>query len=219
MFDTNMELETEHDNAYFDDDGPLVISVQLYLQCLTTKQPVSMESLQAWEFFYRQYHPLVCRIVTASSWYVAEQDDFSQEIWGEIILKLPRLEYNPTQGRLSSWLSVLVRRKVYGLIRLRLRSTVHSHIDGLEESLPSQQPGPEELCCLKETRGQLDSALAKLKARTSRKSYEVFRLRFIEGQSAQEVGILLNLTPDEVRYRHYRVMQKWRKLTNTLVKV
>jgi DNA-directed RNA polymerase specialized sigma24 family protein len=89
-------------------------------------------------------------------------------------------------------------------------------VDDPEFLLPSPDLGPADQCVVREIRGQMDAALARLREQTSPENYELFYRRFRWGQSASEIAAALDLTPEEVRYRHYRLMRKWRKLTRRM---
>jgi RNA polymerase sigma factor (sigma-70 family) len=201
-----------------DDDAMILADVQTYLWHVGAGRPATPHLLRAWDRFYRQYDPLVRQMVamccrrTACT---AEHEDFVQEVWAEIVAKLPGLTYRPERGRLSSWLAVLTRRRVARLARrLACSSARHSSmIESSEALLPSPDMGPEDLCLARELCDQMDVALGKLREQTTSTNFELFFRRFRWGQSASEIGEALDLTPDEVRYRHYRLTQKWRKLT------
>ena len=159
-----------------DDDATMLAEVQWYLNRTTTNQnhPMSPDLLRAWERFYRRYEPLVRQIVAASyhrTACAADHEDFVQEVWTEIVAKLPRLTYSPDRGRLSSWLAVLTRRKVRRLAhRLACSWARHPHaIDNPEILLPSPDLGPEDQCVVREIRGQMDAALARLASERRRR--------------------------------------------------
>lgn len=204
------------------DDAMNLADVQSYLWYAAKDRPVSLYLLRAWDRFYRQYDPLVRQMVAVSCRRIActaDHEDFVQEVWAEIVAKLPGLTYRPERGRLSSWLAVLTRRKVGRLAR-RLACSCARHLNTIETSeasLPSPDLGPEDLCLARELCDQMDIALARLREQTTAKNFDLFCRRFRWGQSASEIGTALDLTPEEVRYRHYRTTQKWRKLTKGMI--
>jgi hypothetical protein len=61
-------------------------------------------------------------------------------------------------------------------------------------------------------RGLVTDVLAELSGRVSASSYQILRLRWIEGRSLPEIAAALGLTPAQVRFRHHRVKQKFRRL-------
>ena len=146
----------------------------------------------------------------------AEPDDLSQEVWREILIQLPKLAYNPARGRLSSWLAGLTRRKIRRLANALPRCSAECSVglDSLAQTLQSRALGPEDACYMGEVWEQLEAALAKLRERTSAKTYEVFRRRFFWRQSVKEIAAALQLSRNEVRCRYHRATKKWRVLTN-----
>jgi RNA polymerase sigma factor (sigma-70 family) len=46
----------------------------------------------------------------------------------------------------------------------------------------------------------------------SARSYQVVVLRWVEGRSVSEIAASLKITPEQVRYRHHRMMEKLRSL-------
>ena len=200
------------DSGVFDEDVALVIDVQSYLRN-RSEHPPSPYSRQAWNTFYGRFQVVVKRIAATFSRRaisLADREDVSQAVWEEIVAKLPDLAYSPARGGLSAWVTVLAwrraRRLTYSEVRL-----CHT-IECINDAVPSLAPGPEQLCCLREIRDQLEAALAKLGERTSARSYEVFYRRVFGGESVGQIAASLELTPDNVRQLHCRTMQKWRRL-------
>jgi DNA-directed RNA polymerase specialized sigma24 family protein len=191
------------------DDAEIVSAVQSFLQSKRTRVPVAPSQQRAWDHFYRQYHPLVRRTVATSCRRespVAEPDDLSQEVWGEILVQLPKLAYDSARAGLSSWMA--------GLTRSLAECSVA--VESLAEFLRSRDLGPEDVCFMGEVWAQLEAALAKLRERTSAKTYEVFWRRFFWRQSVKEIAAALDLSSHEVRCRYHRVRRKWQELTKGL---
>jgi DNA-directed RNA polymerase specialized sigma24 family protein len=203
------------------DDSGMVSSVQSFLECKKTRRPPPPSQQRAWDHFYRQYHPLVRRIIALSVCRPTsgvETDDLSQEVWGEIVVQLPKLTYRSTRANLSSWLAGLTRQKVRRLAGepSHALTRYYSDVEDLVGALPSKNLGPEDACFLGEVWVQLETALAKLGERTSAKTFEVFWRRLFQGQAAKEIAAALELTPNEVCYRYRRAKCKWRELTRNM---
>ncbi len=96
-------------------------------------------------------------------------------------------------------------------MRSRLRGS-HPIARILEGDLLSPLPGPEELCMQTEVQAWISGLLARLQSRSSPTTYEAYCRRFVSGQSIDEIATALSLTPEEVRYRCYRVSRKLRQL-------
>jgi RNA polymerase sigma factor (sigma-70 family) len=200
-----------------DSDAALLFEVKSFLSCKTIRCRVPPSLQHAWDEFHRRYRPLMRRAVKAcalATMPADEIDDLSQEVWEELVAKLPELAYDAGRGDLSSWLKTLARRKVRHLARCWMRHrSRHRSIESSEDCLPSQYPGPGEACLLKEIQEWLDGALAKLQWRTSPKTYEVFCRRFLGNQSGKEIVAALNITAKAVQRRYDRAARQWHFLT------
>jgi RNA polymerase sigma factor (sigma-70 family) len=199
------------------DEPALVSAVQFYLRSKMTG-PIAVPGLErAWRCFYRRYHRIVeqavrkcCREGASAT----EPDDLVQEVWGEVVAVLPNLSYGRIRGGLSSWLIGLARRKARrsGDRSTRFDQRHACSVEGLEGSLSSRGLGPEEMCLVQEVFAQREATLARLQERVSPKSYEVFRRRFLDQQSAAEVALALDMTPGAVRTCHSRAMKELQSL-------
>ena len=201
-----------------DDVATLVFETQYYLGCLRAGCPVPVHLGHAWSSFHRKWEPLIRRMAAAVSRRTpaaVDHDDLVQDVWYEIVRKLPGLRYGTDLGGLSGWLATVVRRKATKAARRQLQHLArHQYLSESEvESLPCRHLGPEDLYRATELRGAFESALGRLEARTSERNYKIFLRRFLWGQKAHEIGAAVGLTADEVRYRYHRAKRRWRKLT------
>jgi DNA-directed RNA polymerase specialized sigma24 family protein len=64
---------------------------------------------------------------------------------------------------------------------------------------------------------QVRTALARLAKQVSATSFQVLYLRWIEGRTFLEIADALDLMPDQVRFRHHRMKQKFRELFERLI--
>lgn len=201
-----------------DDVASLVFETQYYLGCLGIGCPIPPRLDHAWKAFHREWEPLIRRMaatVCRRTLPAVDCEDLVQDVWHEIVTKLPGLRYGPDLGGLSGWMATVIQRKAMKVARRQLRHLArHQYLSESEaESLACRHPGPEDLYRVTEMRCEVDLALGLLKARTSERNYEIFRRRFLWGQTAHEIGAAVGLTAREVRYRYHRVKRKWRKLT------
>jgi hypothetical protein len=72
-----------------DFDLALLQHTQAYLECRSRRLIPSVELLAAWERFYRVYDPLIRRFATAFHVPKDSQDDCIQQVWTELVKKLP----------------------------------------------------------------------------------------------------------------------------------
>jgi len=203
------------------DDATIVLAVQVFLKRKKAGLPIVPGQQQVWDHFYRQYHPLVRRVVAASRRGAVssiEPDDLSQEVWGEILGQLQKRTYNPDKAGLSSRLVGLARRKACRLASFLCPTLAQCFvkIESMAELLQSRDLGPEDVCFMGEVWAQLEAALAKLRQQTSSKTYEVFCRRYFWRQSVKAVAAALALSSNDVWCRYRRVRRKWRALTEGL---
>ena len=192
-------------------------TVQIVQFCLRAN-PRTPEQEEVLGWFYEHYQPLVRREVLAACHRAnlsAEPDDLCQEVWLTINEALPEWKYDPVLGSVSGWIVVVTRRTVCHCGRRLGRSCTCQPvpIESFEDSLPSPDLGPEDVCLMKEIEEQMAASLAELRMRISLKSYEVLCLRCFGKQSSKEVAALLGMTSEAVDTRCCRAMSEWQSLT------
>jgi RNA polymerase sigma-70 factor (ECF subfamily) len=168
--------------------------------------------IHAWDQFFRFCTPLISHALTAYHLTEADRDDCIQEVWKEVVVKLHDFQFDTKRARFRTWLSALARNKAVDVVRRRVRHPLVS-LDG---------QGGTDLCDLNidpasqferiQTQVQVRSVLAKLSQRVSARTYQVLYLHWIEGQTMTDIAVNLNLTPEQVRFRHHRVKQQFRRL-------
>jgi RNA polymerase sigma factor (sigma-70 family) len=201
----------------YEDDAALVFDVQSYLWCKAVRCPVPPCLQRAWDIFYGRYQPLVRRSIQTycrHAAFAAQLDDFSQEVWREIVVALPKLAYDSRHGDLRAWLTVLARRKTRRQMRrvALFSGKRRTPIEIVEKTVSSRDLRPEDLCHLREIRDQLKAFLVQLRGRTVPRNYEVFCRRFFDHQRVSDVAAALGLTPKAVQRRYDRVLREWRSL-------
>lgn len=192
------------------DDFELIREVQVYLRCRSGGSVPNARLCQAWERFYSRCSPIVHGIVGTWHMPLDDTDDCVQEIWGEIIEKLPSFNCDPRLGGFQGWLSLVVRRKIIHFNR-RKAGKRFSNIDDVEMPLVSREPDPADACLSREKRQHVRQMLAALGETQSESSYQVLYHRSINDLNVKGIANLLHLTPEQVRARYHRMKQKARK--------
>ena len=198
-------------NCRDDIDLQLLRNTQAYIQSLAERRVPSPRLCSAWAQFYELYYPLIHRLVQTRCIPAADTDDCAQEVWAEIVAQLARFSYDPRRGRFSCWMFALIQNKITDFLRGMTRKP-GNNMRGLEASLSDRELDPAAAYEQERQRRRLRNVLATLRNRVSPTSYQVLHLRSIEGRSVGEVAARLNLTRDQVRYRHHRVKRKLRRL-------
>jgi RNA polymerase sigma factor (sigma-70 family) len=135
-----------------------------------------------------------------------------QLIWLEIVRKLPDLKFDPRLGTFRGWLATVIRRQVCDFLAREKRRRFSALT--IEESVV---PGdvsvdPSELVMRRESRLLVQRMIQDLRREVSEKSYQVLYLHCVIGLGYSEIAKQLDLTQQEVRYRHHRVKQKFKRL-------
>jgi RNA polymerase sigma-70 factor (ECF subfamily) len=193
-------------------DPQLLHDTQAYLKCRSQKQPPASASSTAWEEFYRLYRPLLRRFALACGVRQDELSDCLQEVWTELVKHLPDFHYDPRRGHFRAWLYTIVHSKAVDLIRRRMRHPTPNLSCHAEAALEGREVDPAadyERHCRQE---RVRQVLAELRQQVSASSYRVFHLRWIKAWSMREIAAELRLTPEQVRFRHHRLKQKFRGL-------
>jgi RNA polymerase sigma-70 factor (ECF subfamily) len=195
------------------DLGSVVLAdTQAYLEARCQGMTPGPHLAKAWERFYLTCAPLIERCVAAYPMSEEDHCDCVQEIWKEIIVGLHRFQYDPRRGKLRTWLYSMARNKAVDVNRGRRRHPIGSLGEEVEKSLPGHDPDPAAEFERQQTQAAVWNALDRLSREASSRSYQVLYLRWIEGRTVPEIAMALGLTPEQVHFRHHRVMRKFRRL-------
>ena len=205
--DTPHPLDTANGST---SDFELIREVQAYLRCRSGGSVPGARRCRAWERFYSRCSPIVHRIVANWRMPIHDTDDCVQEVWGEIIEKLPSFNCDPRLGGFQGWLSLVVRRKTIHFNR-RKAGKRFNNIDDVEMPLISREPDPADACLSREKRRHVRQMLSALGKTQSESSYQVLYHRSINDLNVKGIANLLDLTPEQVRARYHRMKQKARQ--------
>jgi RNA polymerase sigma factor (sigma-70 family) len=197
-----------------DIDPQLLLDTQAYLQDRLLGRTPRGPWIEAWERFYQTYTPLIRRFTLACRVPAADLNDCVQEVWAALVRILPDFDYHQQRGQFRSWLYTIVHGKAVDLLRRQMRHQVARLSSQIAAALCDRDDDPateyERQCRREEVR----RLLGELRRRVSARSYRVVHLRWIEGRTTQEIAAALELTPQQVRFRQHRMMQKLRLLSD-----
>lgn len=168
----------------------------------------------AWQSFYSAYAPVIYRFAITCRVPPADLDDCVQEVWHELMLRLPAFRYDPRRGRFCSWLYTIVFRKATDQARRKIRRPMTRLADRAHEEIAGTELDPAVVWDRQSDRELVRGALEKLRGCTSRRTYLVLHMRWMEGRTIAEIACALNLTDRQVWLRHHRVKRKLRRLIN-----
>jgi len=169
------------------------------------------DNKSSWELFYGAHAAHVRRIALSSGVRPADLDDCCQEAWIEVVRRLAEGRYNPNCGRLTGWISVVVRNKSIDFVRGLGRRIEVSFAD--LDFLPAQSNLDPAVLFERKRRDEiLHAALAELVRRTSTATFDALYQSSIEERDGSAVAADLGLTVEQVRYRRRRAKRSLRKL-------
>ncbi|MFO0967213.1 MAG: sigma-70 family RNA polymerase sigma factor [Gemmataceae bacterium] len=157
----------------------------------------------AWHAFHAAYcgpvRAFACRCG------VTDEDlgDCVQEVWAELLLRLPTFQFDPKRGAFDSWLFQIVRGKAADLRRSRVRHRGRENGATLQELIDAR-PCPARVL---EQREFLSVAWEQVRNLLSGPNFEVLRMR-LEGRPVAEVAAALGLNVEQVWYRYHRARRE-----------
>jgi RNA polymerase sigma factor (sigma-70 family) len=195
-----------------DIDLQLLLDARAYLQDRLARRTPRRPWLEAWERFYQTFTPLISRFALACRVPAVDLNDCVQEVWAALVRILPDFDYDRGRGQFRSWLYTVVHGKAVDLLRRRARHKVACLTPQMAAALCGRYGDPATECERHAAREEVRRLLGELRRRVSARSFRVVQLRWIEGRTVQEIAAALELTPQQVRFRHHRMLQKLRVL-------
>ncbi|MDR3635135.1 MAG: sigma-70 family RNA polymerase sigma factor [Isosphaeraceae bacterium] len=190
-------------------DFVLFRRTQIYL--CDPRARCNRELADAWEWFHQTRAPRVAALVLRTCGTGDHLGDLTQEIWLRLVAILPRLVYDPARASLNDWLDAIVRRIAASRLRRRTRQPFMTQLDDASAAaLVDQGVNPAVLYERDRRRRALHAALEAFRERVPDANHRVLSLRFLEGQSQEEIAKRLMLTTNEVKCRQYRTLRKLR---------
>jgi RNA polymerase sigma-70 factor (ECF subfamily) len=183
-----------------------------YLRGKAGQRVTTRQEQLAWDVFFPQCDRVIRRFVATMNLRGSEADDCVQDVWAELLKRLPSFQVNPSRGRFTSWLYTIVRSKACDAIRRQTRQPGVSLPPEIAEQLADESTDPTLPMQRRADRQCVRDALELLKASTSDTSFRVLHLRQLEGWSVQQVADTLGLTPQQVWVREHRMKRKLRGL-------
>ena len=127
-----------------------------------------------------------------------------------VVARLCQFRPDPGRACVLTWLTTVARNKATDVLRHRRPSECLA--EGNEDALLDTSRDPAAECDRRMIQVRVRAVLAGLSRRVSATSYQVLYLRRMEGRSIPEIADALDLTPEQVRFRHHRMKQKFRDL-------
>ena len=192
---------------------PLLTGVQAYLRARTAGETPPAGSSEAWARFFRKHDPRIRQFAAGFLTARSDRDDCVQEVWAELVVRLPRFRYDAGRADFDTWLYKLVQSKAVDRFRAaqtRLAEPLDAHVDAILAT--NDQVALDAESTRHRNRAMVVTALAALQHVVSSRNYRVIEMRWLEGQSVSKVARALRMTQSQVWWQEYRMRAKLRAL-------
>jgi RNA polymerase sigma factor (sigma-70 family) len=154
----------------------------------------------AWDEFYPLCNAVISNLACRCGMVGHDVADCRQDVWADLLERLPDLHHDPERGPFENWLYPIVHSKAVNRRRCLDRGVSQLTADALvtladDRASPDHRSDDEELAQL---------VWKLLRGRLSELNLHILQLRLIEQLSSKEVAKWLGLTHDEVRQRYRR---------------
>jgi len=160
--------------------------------------------VSAWQRFVRLYSPLLFHWARTTGLQEADAADLVQDVFQALVVEMPNFRYDP-QRSFRAWLHRILFHRWHTFQR-RKRPAVLGQVDP-----PTFDADPAWLALEEERRLLVHHALKVLEPEFERSTWQAFRRTAIEGESAADVGRVLNLSTNAVYVARSRVLKRLRQ--------
>jgi len=185
-------------------DSELLIQAQRYLDHRNQGLPSGQDLEAAWVEFYDFYSRKIRTYAFTCGAADEEIADCVQEVWRELLVRLPEFHLDPCRGQFDTWLFAIAQSKTADLRRSRNRRSLQGNSDGLQ-TVTDNRPSPGRAL---EDEEMVALAWEQLRKRLSECNFQVLRLRLVEELSVAEVAEQLGLSHEQVWYRYHRARRE-----------
>ncbi len=197
--------------AKTDSEPDLLDQAQRYLNHRQSGLPTNPLLESHWAAF----HERTTRKIRAFAYTCgAAEDDMSdcvQDVWSELLARLPSFRLDPRRGQFDTWLFPIVRSKTSNLRRARTRRPTLDPTALL--TIPDSSPTPARTL---ENSELLALVLARIRSTLTDCNYQILRLRLFEQRPVAEVAQTLGLTGEQVWYRYHRARREIETLADAM---
>ena len=198
-------------DCHSDSETQLLEGARAYLQSSAQEIHPDTSQRRAWEGFYQTYTHQIQSTARARGLSVADAEDCVQDVWMVILIALQRSDGDPQWDRFCCWICALIHNQVVEFLRRQARRPDRSALP-LDDIVCSRYLDPVVNCEQSEQRKLVRHVLGDLQQQVSATNYRVVQLRWMEGRGVSEIATRLDLTSEQVWYRHHRVKKHLRRL-------
>lgn len=168
---------------------------QEIVDLLIQKSEIGLDELM------KHYGPLMKYIIAPILPNLQDQEDCLSEvsilIWDKIDT------YDSTRGSLNAWITSVTRHTALN----HKRKSSHYHNEEINDSIPSNEPSPEDNIIRRERQAEVNRALLQL----SQKEMILFYRKYYYLQSTAQIASEMGMTERAVEGKLYRLKRKLRK--------
>jgi RNA polymerase sigma factor (sigma-70 family) len=185
-------------------NGTLTQLAGQYLSALARGTRPSARLESAWHEFYRAGNACIRGMVLAQGLRGPDVDDCIQDVWSEIVRRLPALTQGEHTSGLRGWLFVVARSKVINVHRqkaLRLGPLLD-----YSDDLVARDADPATRVHANLRHAALLRQIARLQSEVSETNARLLQLRLIDGLTVREVACRLEISSRHVWYQQRRML-------------
>lgn len=174
---------------------------------------------EAWARLSSRYGPILLAMARRSGCPQDECDDLLQETLAVVLNKFRRGEYEPSKGRLKSWLMGIAVNKLREFRRKRARQNKMRIEPASATGFWDRIPDEHEVSDIFEQEWQanvLSEALLEVRRQVDVPTFEAFRLYAVEGRDPGEVAAQLGMAREAVYNCKSRVLARLRRISEKL---
>jgi RNA polymerase sigma factor (sigma-70 family) len=167
---------------------------------------------EAWDRFYAYCFEIISSSPAVRRLSGADREDCIQDVMLEIVRKFGTDSHAIRAEDVTGWVRAVSRNKAADIARRRMRKPESGFEDGSGEEVPQRDEAASEALSVGESISIVWEALLALDHQVTVTSYLVFFLRQIEGWSVGEVAEMLQIAPEQVRFRTHRVKTRFAEI-------
>ncbi|MFO0922984.1 MAG: sigma-70 family RNA polymerase sigma factor [Pirellulales bacterium] len=175
------------------------------------------KNTEAWREFITIYEPLIAGVAGRLGLQSADADELVQEVFLVVLEKQHLYKPSGESASFRRWLGTVARNAA--ITRLRKKANACSAIGGtdsirkLDLAVDPLSPADEfdRLYEMEERRHLLDWATEQVRARSDRTTWDAFWKTAVEGQDANAVALLLNISVGQVYVAKCRTLKRLRE--------
>jgi RNA polymerase sigma factor (sigma-70 family) len=159
----------------------------------------------AWEAFVETYLPMIYRYARRMGLQDADAADVSQDVLSEVSRCIRAFEYQPERGRFRDWLGLLVRRRIFRVLKQKDRDPA----DPVEEESDAIERNPADVEWNDEFNARiLVAAMEKARPHFEPRTWQAFEGVWVENRRAVDVAADLNLPIEMIYTAKSRVLKR-----------